>query len=70
MIKTSLNFPTSTVISSVLVKGVTMAEEGMMPFSVVSIIEDVIRQHGTRLSDVNFASRKAEEACMIPFFFL
>ncbi|XP_057540165.1 kinesin-like protein KIN-14I isoform X1 [Amaranthus tricolor] len=39
-----------------------MAEEGMMPFSVVSIIEDVIRQHGTRLSDVNFASRKAEEA--------
>ncbi|KAL2941092.1 Kinesin-like protein KIN-14I [Bienertia sinuspersici] len=41
---------------------VSMAEEGMLSFSVVSVVEDVLRQHGTRLSDTDFASRKAEEA--------
>ncbi|XP_021742627.1 kinesin-like protein KIN-14I [Chenopodium quinoa] len=41
---------------------VSMESEGMLPFSVVSVVEDVLRQHGTRLSDIDFASRKAEEA--------
>lgn len=29
-----------------------------------SVVEDVLQQHGTRLSDRGLASRKAEEACM------
>ncbi|KNA11104.1 hypothetical protein SOVF_138290 [Spinacia oleracea] len=41
---------------------VSTAAEGMLSFSVVSVVEDVLRQHGTRLSDIDFASRKAEEA--------
>lgn len=32
--------------------------------SVASMVEEVLQQHKTRVSDVNLASRKAEEACM------
>ncbi|KAL9234938.1 hypothetical protein vseg_009749 [Gypsophila vaccaria] len=41
---------------------VSMGEEGMLSFSVIAVVEDVLRQHGTRLSDLDLASRKAEEA--------
>lgn len=39
-----------------------MASEGVFSISVVSVMEEVLKQHGTRLSDINLASRKAEEA--------
>ncbi|XP_072961230.1 kinesin-like protein KIN-14F [Typha angustifolia] len=39
-----------------------MASEGHFSISVASVVEDVLRQHGTRLSDLDLASRKAEEA--------
>ncbi|KAK6911624.1 Calponin homology domain, partial [Dillenia turbinata] len=38
--------------------------EGIVPFSVEMVVEDVLKQHGTRLSDIDFASRKAEEASL------
>lgn len=46
-----------------------MSTEQYLPFSVVSVVEDVIQQQqqqqqGVRLSEVKFASRKAEETCM------
>ncbi|KAE9598156.1 hypothetical protein Lal_00003898 [Lupinus albus] len=41
-----------------------MATEQILPFSVVSVVEDVLQNHGGRLSDVNLASRKAEEASL------
>ena len=41
-----------------------MATEPAFPFSVVSVVEDVLQKHGGRLSDINLASRKAEEACI------
>lgn len=40
-----------------------MATEPAMRFSVVSVVEDVLQKHGSRLSDIDLASRKAEEAC-------
>ena len=43
-----------------------MATEQILPFNVASVVEDVLQQHGGRLSDVNLASRKAEEACIYP----
>ncbi|KAL2325569.1 hypothetical protein Fmac_024627 [Flemingia macrophylla] len=39
-----------------------MAPELALPFSVVSVVEDVLQKHESRLSDVDLASRKAEEA--------
>lgn len=39
-----------------------MASEGMVAVSLASVVEDVLKQHGTKLSDVNLASRKAGEA--------
>ncbi|PRQ42345.1 putative minus-end-directed kinesin ATPase [Rosa chinensis] len=39
-----------------------MATEQSLPFNVASVVEAVLQQHGTRLSDVGLASRKAEEA--------
>ena len=50
--------------------GVAMAtaEDGVLDFSVASVVEDVLQQQGNRLSDVDLASRKAEEACMIIIF--
>jgi len=43
-----------------------MAPELALPFSVVSVVEDVLQTHGSRLSDIHLASRKAEEACTYP----
>ena len=42
-----------------------MATEAVLAFSVASVVEDVLQQHGKRLSDIDLASRKAEEACTI-----
>ncbi|MED6135380.1 hypothetical protein PIB30_045885 [Stylosanthes scabra] len=39
-----------------------MAAEAAFSFSVASVVEDVLQQHGTRLKDLDFESRKAEEA--------
>lgn len=39
-------------------------------FSVASVVEDVLQQHGTRLKDLDLESRKAEEAGNFPLFFL
>lgn len=39
-----------------------MASEGILSISVASVVEDVLKQHGSRLSDIDLASRKAEEA--------
>ncbi|KAA8545222.1 hypothetical protein F0562_020006 [Nyssa sinensis] len=41
-----------------------MATEGILPFNVASVVEDVLQQHGKRLSDIDLASRKAEEASL------
>lgn len=42
-------------------------EEGIVQISVASVVEDVLQQ-GKRLSDIDLASRKAEEACMYLLF--
>ncbi|XP_020101263.1 kinesin-like protein KIN-14P [Ananas comosus] len=39
-----------------------MATEGVFSIEVASVVEDVLKQHGARLSDGDLASRKAEEA--------
>ncbi|KAF8018353.1 hypothetical protein BT93_H3289 [Corymbia citriodora subsp. variegata] len=39
-----------------------MSREQVATFSVESVVEDVLQQHRTRLSDCNLASRKEEEA--------
>ncbi|XP_068661803.1 kinesin-like protein KIN-14I [Aristolochia californica] len=39
-----------------------MASEGFLSFSMASLVEDVVRQHGDRLSDRDLASRKEEQA--------
>ncbi|KAJ3681342.1 hypothetical protein LUZ60_015831 [Juncus effusus] len=39
-----------------------MATEGMLSVSVESVVEDVLKQHGTRPSDIDMASRREEEA--------
>ncbi|KAG9459558.1 hypothetical protein H6P81_004066 [Aristolochia fimbriata] len=39
-----------------------MAAEGVLSFSMASLVEDVVRQHGGRLSDRDLASRKEEQA--------
>ncbi|PON67017.1 Kinesin-like protein [Parasponia andersonii] len=39
-------------------------EQLVLPFSVASIVEDVLHQHGARTSHIDFASRKAEEASL------
>ncbi|KAL7157714.1 hypothetical protein ABFS83_02G095700 [Erythranthe nasuta] len=38
--------------------------EGLLHFDVASVVEDVLQQHGKRLSDIDLASRKAEEASL------
>ncbi|XP_038683682.1 kinesin-like protein KIN-14I isoform X1 [Tripterygium wilfordii] len=38
------------------------AAEGAVMFSVASVVEDVLQQHGTRLRDLDLESRKSEEA--------
>ncbi|KAK7259270.1 hypothetical protein RIF29_24872 [Crotalaria pallida] len=39
-----------------------MAEEAALSFSVASVVEDLLQQHGTRLKDLDLEYRKAEEA--------
>ncbi|XP_068657823.1 kinesin-like protein KIN-14F [Aristolochia californica] len=39
-----------------------MAPEGLLSFSMASLVEDVVRQHGDRLSDRDLALRKEEQA--------
>lgn len=39
-----------------------MATHGILSISMASVIENVLKDHGTRLSDKDLASRKAEEA--------
>ncbi|KAJ1412590.1 Spindle pole body-associated protein Vik1/Cik1, microtubule binding domain [Sesbania bispinosa] len=39
-----------------------MAAEAALSFSVASVVEDVLQQHGPRLKDLDLQSRKAEEA--------
>lgn len=36
-----------------------------MQIAFASVVEDVLQQHSKRLCDIDLASRKAEEACMI-----
>lgn len=38
------------------------AADGAFPFSVASVVEDVLQQHGNRSADLDLESRKAEEA--------
>jgi len=47
-----------------------MAAEAALFFSVASVVEDVLQQHGPRLKDLDLESRKAEEAGIFPLFFL
>lgn len=44
-----------------------MSTEPVLPFSVVSVVEDILQQQNTRTSDFKFASRRAEETCIYPF---
>ncbi|XP_054801579.1 kinesin-like protein KIN-14G isoform X2 [Prosopis cineraria] len=41
-----------------------MATEQVLPFSVLSVVEDVLQQNGTQLGDTNSASRKLEPSCL------
>jgi len=41
-----------------------MATEQELPFSVASMVEDVLQKHSTRSSDMGLASRKAEETSL------
>ncbi|KAM4118982.1 hypothetical protein ACJW30_03G024700 [Castanea mollissima] len=41
-----------------------MATEQVLPFSVASMVEDVLQKHSTRSSDMGLASRKAEETSL------
>jgi len=41
----------------------------MLSFSVVSVVEDVLRRQGSRLGDSELASKKTDEECMIPLPF-
>lgn len=47
-----------------------MATEQVLAFNVASVVADVLQQHGPRFSDINFASRKADEACNDLHFFI
>ena len=47
-----------------------MMAEGTLSFSVAEVVEDVLQQHGTRLRDLDLASRKAEEAGNFFFFWV
>ncbi|RXH82195.1 hypothetical protein DVH24_036536 [Malus domestica] len=41
-----------------------MATEQVLPFSIASVVECVLQKHGSRLNDIDLASRKAEEASL------
>lgn len=48
---------------------VVMATEQVFPFSVASVVEDVLQQHGIHTRNIDLISKKAEEDCMF-FVFL
>ncbi|GMH15875.1 hypothetical protein Nepgr_017716 [Nepenthes gracilis] len=54
----------SAVGSTAKIFQLSMAGDGILPFSVVSIVEDILRQQGNRLNDINLGSRKAEVASL------
>lgn len=41
-----------------------MASEGILQFSVASVVGDVLQQHGKKLNAIDLVSRKANEDCM------
>ncbi|KDP23424.1 hypothetical protein JCGZ_23257 [Jatropha curcas] len=41
-----------------------MTTEQDLPFSVVSLVEEVLQQHGNKLREIDLASRKADEASL------
>lgn len=47
-----------------------MAADGAPSFSLVSMVEDVLQQHGNRMGDLDLESRRAEEAGISFFYFL
>lgn len=52
-----------------------MATEHVLPFSVVSVVEEILQQHGTKTSgtrsrQIDLASRKADEACTFKIIFI
>lgn len=53
---------TSTSLLTTLSRVHVMAAEAALFFSVASVVEDVLQQHGPRLKDLDLESRKAEEA--------
>ena len=61
---------TSTSLLTTLSRVHVMAAEEALFFSVASVVEDVLQQHGPRLKDLDLESRKAEEAGTFPLFFL
>lgn len=46
-----------------------MAASDALSFSVASVVEDVLQQHGNRLKGLDLDSRRAEEAGIIFFIF-
>lgn len=47
-----------------------MAAEGALSFSVASVVEDVLQQHGVRSRELDLDSRRAEEAGKAFIFFI
>lgn len=47
-----------------------MASEGILQFSVASVVGDVLQQHGKKLNAIDLESRKANEDCMTKLSFL
>lgn len=45
-------------------------EDGAMRFTVASVMEDVLQQHGNGLRDHDLDSRRAEEAGNTPFMII
>lgn len=46
-----------------------MASEGILQFSVASVVGDVLQQHGKKLHAIDLDSRKANEDCMAKLSF-
>lgn len=46
-----------------------MASEGILQFSVASVVGDVLLQHGKKLHAIDLDSRKANEDCMTKLSF-
>lgn len=46
------------------------AIEGALPFSMASVVEDVLQQHGNRSRGLDLDARRAEEAGNFQIFYL